>query len=238
MLLFSLSQINVVEVLALGHRTSHMFVSAVLASPLCVVMCLYRPLCTCLRMRHATTHSSIPPTRATVDRWLTFWMCAFVTVLPLHALRLGAYGIPLRWELSLLLLAYYGHDDARGAQTAFDEYLVPAMRFAFPRALQAYVDHHHVPCDEDGEAPKDPPGGCEPRPPMADSAHSSSGSVHALRRSHPSPCSFPAHDLRPKGRYGDSDDSDASARSPAKPTQVQIDRESALGGSEPTTETC
>jgi hypothetical protein len=57
------------------------------------------------------------------ERWLLFFICASLTVLPLHFIDVFGYGLPFRWELTTLLLAFYAYDDARGAHIAFVKYL-------------------------------------------------------------------------------------------------------------------
>ena len=61
------------------------------------------------------------------QRWLIFFVCFCLTVLPLHAVGILGYGLPLRWELTLLLIATYSYDDARGSQIVFIKFLTPLL---------------------------------------------------------------------------------------------------------------
>lgn len=104
---------------ARSNRNITMFISLTWCVPLCVALSLYRPILTC--MSEARYFSTSP------QRWLLFFVCFGLTVIPLHAVSACGYGLPLRWELTLVLITTYGYDDARGSQIVFLKFLSPLL---------------------------------------------------------------------------------------------------------------
>lgn len=96
-----------------------MLVSLTWCVPLCVSLSLYKPVLTC--MSEARYFSTSP------QRWLVFFVCFCLTILPLHAVDIFGHGLPFRWELTLLLIAAYGYGDARGSQLVFIKFLSPLL---------------------------------------------------------------------------------------------------------------
>jgi hypothetical protein len=92
-----------------------MFLSPFWAIPICATLALFNPLQNTLGQTHiCKTHS---------ERWLLFFLCACMTILPLHLVSFFGCGLPLRWELTTLLTFIYSYDDARGAQVVFLHYV-------------------------------------------------------------------------------------------------------------------
>ena len=100
-----------------------MLVSPMWALLACVFFSIRKPLMVCLD--DDDTQGNIAR-----DRWLIFFVCFLPIALPLHAVHVYGYGVPFRWEMTLILLVLLTHDDARGAQLFF-------ARYFKPRVLQA-----------------------------------------------------------------------------------------------------
>jgi hypothetical protein len=81
---------------------------------LCIAVGIVRPI--------LATHSASTP--GATERWLAFFVCAALLVLPLAALPLW---IPLRQEAMLALLLLLGAADARGADAIQRRYLTPML---------------------------------------------------------------------------------------------------------------
>jgi|MDTB01.2.fsa_nt_gb hypothetical protein len=96
-----------------------MFLSPFWAIPICATLALFKPLENTLGQTNVCkTHS---------ERWLLFFLCASLTIIPLHLVSFFGCGVPFRWELSTLLTLVYSYDDARGAQAVFLHYIRSAI---------------------------------------------------------------------------------------------------------------
>ena len=97
-----------------------MLVSPVLACTICIAIGILRPIA---MAHHALEHG----THKDVERWLAFFMCASLTLVPMWC----ATWFPLRYEVSILSLLVFGAADARGAQALYLRYIRGLMLSLF-----------------------------------------------------------------------------------------------------------
>ena len=114
-----------------------MLLSTLWALPICAVLSLYRPVSACLD--HAISFDTQE------QRWLLFFLCTSMTVVPLHLVTLFGMSLPFRWESSIVALSLYSYDDARGAQLVFVKYVAPFVkRLTVPAASVIETSPQHI----------------------------------------------------------------------------------------------